>query len=38
MMNGKVFGRKQSWPYLRFYPGIRLEGLIKTKKNLSQDS
>jgi len=32
MMNWKVFGRKRSWPILRYYPGIRLEGLRKTTK------
>jgi hypothetical protein len=26
------FGRKQSWPNLRHYPGILLEGLRKTTK------
>jgi hypothetical protein len=29
--------RKRSWPILRYYPGIHLEGLRETK-NLSQDS
>jgi hypothetical protein len=32
------FGRKRSWPNLRNYPGIRLEGLRKTTEHLSQDS
>jgi hypothetical protein len=32
MMNWKGFGRKLSWRNLRYYPGIRLEGLTKTKK------
>jgi hypothetical protein len=32
-MNGKGFGRKQSWPnFIRYYPGIRLEVLTKTTK------
>jgi hypothetical protein len=29
---------KRSWPNLRYYPGIRLGGLRKTTKNLSQGS
>jgi hypothetical protein len=37
-MSWKGYGRKLSWPNLRYYPGICLEGLRKTKKNLSQDS
>jgi hypothetical protein len=36
-MNGKGCGRKRSWPNIRYYPGIFLEGLRKTTKNLSQD-
>jgi hypothetical protein len=32
-MNWKGYGRKRSW--LRYYPGIFLEGLRKTAKNLS---
>jgi hypothetical protein len=36
--NWKVFGRKQQWPNLRYYPGIFLEELSKTIKNFSQDS
>jgi hypothetical protein len=36
MMNWKRFGRKRSRPVLRYYPGIRLEGLKKnTKSSLS---
>jgi hypothetical protein len=31
-MNWKGYGRKQSWPNLRYYPGICLEGLTKTTK------
>jgi hypothetical protein len=31
-MNGKGFGRKRSWPYLRNYAGIRLKELTKTTK------
>jgi hypothetical protein len=37
-MNWKEYGRKQSWPNLRYYPGICLEGLRETMKNVSQDS
>jgi hypothetical protein len=37
MMNRKGYGRKLSWPYLRYYPGICFEGLIKTMKNVCQD-
>jgi hypothetical protein len=37
-MNWKGCGRKRSWPNLRYYPGICLEGLTKTTKNLSQHS
>jgi hypothetical protein len=37
-MNGKGCGRKRSWPNLRYYPGICLEGLRKATKNFSQDS
>jgi hypothetical protein len=36
-MNWKGYGRKRQWPKLRHHPGICLEGLRKTKKNLSQD-
>jgi hypothetical protein len=32
------FGRKRSWPNLRYYPGTFLERLKKNTKNLSQDS
>jgi hypothetical protein len=37
-MNWKGCGRKSSWPNLWYYPGICLEGLRKTMKNLSQNS
>jgi hypothetical protein len=37
-MNWKGCGRKRSWLNLRYYPGICVEGLRKTMKNLSQDS
>jgi hypothetical protein len=37
MMNWKECGRKWSRPNLRYCPGIRLEGLRKTMKNLSHD-
>jgi hypothetical protein len=33
MMNWKGYGRKWSWPSLRYYPSIYLEGL---RKNLNQ--
>lgn len=32
------FGKKQLWPYLRYYPGICVEGVRKNHANLSQDS
>jgi hypothetical protein len=32
-MNLKGYGRKRSWPNLRYYPEIYLEGLRKTTKN-----
>jgi hypothetical protein len=38
MVKCKGHGRKRSWPNLRYYLGICLEGLIKTTKNLSEDS
>jgi hypothetical protein len=31
-MNGKEFGRRDGGLILRYYPGIRLEGLKKTTK------
>jgi hypothetical protein len=37
MMNWKRCWRR-SWPNLRYYPGICLEGLRKTTNNLSRDS
>jgi hypothetical protein len=37
-MNWKGCGRKWSWPNLKYYPGICLEGLRKATKTLSQDS
>jgi hypothetical protein len=36
-MNWKGYGRKRPRSNLRYYSGICLEGLRKTKKNLSQD-
>jgi hypothetical protein len=33
-MYGKIYGRKWLWTNLRCYPGIGLEGLRKTMKNL----
>jgi hypothetical protein len=33
MMNWKGCGKKWSWPNLRHYPAICLEGLRKTTKN-----
>jgi hypothetical protein len=38
IMNWKGCGRKQSWPNLRYYPSICLEGLRKTTKYLRQGS
>jgi hypothetical protein len=38
MMKWQGYGRKRSWPDLRYYPGIFVEGLRKTTKNLSQES
>jgi hypothetical protein len=38
MMNWKGFGSKRSRPNLRYYLGIRLEELMKTTKNLNEDS
>jgi hypothetical protein len=35
-MNWKGYGRKQSRPNIRHYPGIWLEGLRKTTKSLSR--
>jgi hypothetical protein len=35
MMNLKGYGRKQPGPNLRYYPGIFLVGLRKTKKKTS---
>jgi hypothetical protein len=32
MMNGKGCGRKLSWPKIRYYPSICLDGLKKTMK------
>jgi hypothetical protein len=37
-MNWKGCGRKRSCPNKRYYPGICLEELRKTMKDLSQDS
>jgi hypothetical protein len=33
-MNGKAYGRKRLSPNLRYYPGVSMEGLRETKKNL----
>jgi hypothetical protein len=33
-MNGKGFGTKRSWPNFWYSPGIRLENLRKTTKNI----
>jgi hypothetical protein len=33
-MNWKGYGRKWSWNNVRYYPGIFLEGLRKTVKNV----
>jgi hypothetical protein len=37
-MKWKGWERKLSWPNLKYYPGICLEGLRKTTKNIGQDS
>jgi hypothetical protein len=37
-MRWKGCGRYQSWPNLRYYPGICMEGLRKPMKNISQAS
>jgi hypothetical protein len=37
-MNWKGYGRKWSWPNFRYYPGICVEELRKTMKNLIQYS
>jgi hypothetical protein len=34
----KGCGRKGSWPNLRYYPSIFLEGLSKTTKNVSHNN
>jgi hypothetical protein len=31
-MNQEIYGRRQSWPLLRYYPGIYLKGLRKMIK------
>jgi hypothetical protein len=36
LMNWKEYGRRRSWPKLRQYRGIYLEGLRKTTKNIRQ--
>jgi hypothetical protein len=36
VLTGKGFGRKRSWPDLRYYAGVSLEGLSKTKNSVSQ--
>jgi hypothetical protein len=33
-MNQKRYGRRQSWPLLRYYPGIYLKGVRKMIKIL----
>jgi hypothetical protein len=38
MINARGFGRKRSWPNLRYYASIRLEALRKTTKQLNQHS
>jgi len=37
-MNQERYGRRQSWPLLRYYPGIYLKGLRKMIKSSYQDS
>jgi hypothetical protein len=34
IMNWKGYGRKQSWPNLRYYPQISLKGQRKTTNSL----
>jgi hypothetical protein len=38
MMNWKGFGKSSRGLILRYYPGIRLEGLRKTTESLSLDN
>jgi hypothetical protein len=38
MMNWNDYGKMLAQPNLRHYPGICLEGLIKTMENISHDS
>jgi hypothetical protein len=37
-MNNKGCGKKWPWPNFKEYLGVRLEGLMKTTKHLSQYS
>jgi hypothetical protein len=37
-MNWNGVGRKWSWPNLRYYPDIRLEGQRRDTKNLNKDN
>jgi hypothetical protein len=37
-MNSKGLGKKRPLPNLMYYPGIHLEGLRKTTRNLSEDN
>jgi hypothetical protein len=34
IINWKGYGRRESWPNLRYYPGILLEGLRRTMKTI----
>jgi hypothetical protein len=36
-MNSKAFGRKLSWPTLKYHPDVCLEKLRKPTENLSQN-
>jgi hypothetical protein len=38
MINWKGCGSNRPWPSLRYYPGIRLDGLRKTTKTFNQNS
>lgn len=38
MMNWEKCRRKPSWPNIKCYPGICLEGLSKSTKDFNQDS
>jgi hypothetical protein len=37
-MKWKGYGRKWTWPNLRYFPGVCMERMREITKNLSQDS